>query len=31
MGMAGQSWDAATFLLALRPLRQPEAQYAQWG
>jgi glycogen debranching enzyme len=23
MGMAGQSWNAATFLLALRALRQP--------
>lgn len=26
MGMAGQSWNAATFLLALRALRQPQAQ-----
>ncbi|MCY1227306.1 Alkaline and neutral invertase [compost metagenome] len=25
MGMAGQSWNAATFLLALRALRQPRA------
>ena len=26
MGMAGQSWNAATFLLALRALREPQAQ-----
>ncbi|QFZ86157.1 glycoside hydrolase [Variovorax paradoxus] len=26
MGMAGQSWNAATFLLALRALRQPQPQ-----